>query len=152
MAAAAQSVRSMGGPCTISDPSFICFATCCCLAVWFCLLLLLRAAVPWSLCMVTFCFASYMGKLRLDMQYVLENPSAQCVLSPASQVLGVMCVCFAPLWLCVVVHRLEWGLHLCCFKVQLAGRMKTTLAVSHVPVEKFMPLALPKSFRQSENA
>ena len=48
-------------------------------------------------CFLWFPFSSHMGKLRLDMQYVLENPSAQYVLSPASLVLGVMLVCVARL-------------------------------------------------------
>ena len=48
-------------------------------------------------CSVGFLYSSHMGKLRLDMKYVLENPSAQYVLSPASPVLGVMLEYFARL-------------------------------------------------------
>jgi hypothetical protein len=91
------SVHRMAGHCTMSVRRYTCFAICCHLAVvW-----------VWVLCNMqsTFNFPPCVRLLRLQMVYVLEQPSAEYVLNPASQALSV------PGLMCVMCMSTVWGMH-----------------------------------------
>ena len=98
----------------------------------FCHLLPLGSRVSVGCTQFTFKFPPCVRLLRLQMAYVLEQPSAECILNPASQALsipGLMCaMCMSHVhsarYVCVCVRGVQ------CSKAVHAGATKTTLDVS----------------------